>query len=275
MVNIASLAIAVLLAAGGPARTDGGPGDCESTSQELSKRLANTVIAMEPEGDYHHIRQQASEALATCRQSEALSYLLLRADELANDAEPPDSEAAAERRRSMLSLAAAFPKSVRIATIRARLEGTVEAARRATLIDQSYPPAQVALAAALLAAGDRDAALKVLEAVSDLGMTDDGFAVLAQVRLARGDLGGAIDAGKREMKGRALIRIEPGGRDRTPTIAANEALGLALAAQGRVREAAPYLLAAERHSSRVRELLKSPGPKLREALARARQPKSN
>ena len=81
-----------------------------------------------------------------------------------------------------------MPKSVRIATLRARLLGTATAANEALALDPAYLPAQLALASALLDKG------RIREASAILRKIDypEAKGLKARVRLSRRDYRGAI-----------------------------------------------------------------------------------
>jgi predicted Zn-dependent protease len=171
-------------------------------------------------------------------------------------------------------LAATFPKSARIAVVRARLEGKVELARKAVSLDPSYDPAQVALASTLLAAGEVAAARAAIERVKDLRGLDDGYAVLARVKWAEGDVAGAKEAATQELTGgRRAHAIEPGGAPAAALAQAHEVLGLFHLKAHEQEKAVPHLLEAEPYSKQVQQLLKTPDPDLRKALARRKRPK--
>jgi hypothetical protein len=104
-----------------------------------------------------------------------------------------------------------------------------------------------------------------------LARIDDGFTVLAQVKWARGDAAGAIDAANRELKGRDAVRVEPGGGDVRAIGAAHEILGLAYLKRGQPTQAAPHLIEAEAGSQRVQETVRNAGPALRKAIARCKR----
>jgi hypothetical protein len=148
----------------------------------------------------------------------------------------------------------------------------MELARRAVALDPGYGPAQVALAARLAANGDITGARRTIDAAGDLAVIDDGFAVLARIRWAQGDVSGAIEAAERQITGRQ-IAAEPGGGppEQAAIDEAHEILGLAYLEKGALDRAAPHLLAARAAGSqKARQAVERADPALRKALMRAR-----
>jgi tetratricopeptide (TPR) repeat protein len=244
---------------------------CPTLAEDLTKELAQSTLAMEPEGVRRTIYDRASAAIARCPGNETLAYLRLRAAELSVD--DPMGQIISESSLKVLAQESSleFPGSASIATVRARLEGTVDLARKAAAIDPTYLPARMALAAALLRAGDIAGASGILESAKDLSRLDDGYAILAQARLASHDSEGAIRAARQQLTGRKLFRLEPGGGGEGAVGAAHEVLALAFVSRGQFAKAAPHVIAAESRSTRVRELMKNASPALRREVARARR----
>ena len=272
------LSAAVLVFLGGLSGPADGGGSCAEIERDLWQELSQLFLVMEPEGSRRSISDRAAEAGAgRCRDSETLAYIRVRVTELGTQA--PLARAGDRQAHVQLAraLALAFPRSARIATVRARAGGTVEDARRAVGLDPSYRPAQVALASALLNAGDAAAADSVMRGVSGLGglkalaSLEDGFSILARIRWARGDVAGAIDAANRQLTGRDLLGVEPGTGDRDAIVAAHEVLALAYLKRGQPLRAAPHLIEAEPGSPRVQEIIQQAGPELQQAIARARR----
>jgi hypothetical protein len=268
---VIGLIVALSVAEGAVGRAAPDVPSCSVAAQELWDKLALSAMAMEPEGARKSVYERATEASRRCPTDERLAYLRLRAAELGAGSLMSHDANEAEHRRLARELAAQFPRSVRIATIAARYEGTVDLARKAVALDASYPPAQVALASALLADGDPVAAQRAIERVTDLATTDDGFAVLARIQWAQGDLAGATEMAKRQLRGRDPVGLEPGGGTARGMYRAHEVLGLAYLKQAQLELAAPHLIAAEPESKRVQELLRTATPALRRAVARARR----
>jgi hypothetical protein len=261
---IASTVILLVALAG----AEGDHAACGNVEAGLRNALVATEMRMEPEAARLRIHEEATRALERCPASEGIAYVSLRASELVPDADGPEPSL----RRFVQELAARFPRSARIATIRARMEGTVDTARRAVAADAAYAPAQVALAAALLEAGDRSGARDAIDGVKDLGTTDEGYAVLARIKWTQGDGRGAMEAAQRQLKGgRRAPVVEPGSGDTKARSRAHEILALGYLKQGQADKAAAHLLEAQPASSQVKALLASPGPALRQALARQRR----
>lgn len=254
----------------GMAQAPGAVASCDVVASSLSNELSTSSMAMEPEGRRQAIYDRATAAATRCVDSEALEYVRLRAAELSTERVAGDDARVKAFRSLAQDLSKQFPASARIATICARSEGSVDRARHAVAIDPEYAPAQVALANALVDAGDVLGAKKVMEGLKSLAKLDDGFAVLARVRWAEGDTKGAIDAATREIRGRDAIGVEPGDGDVHGVAKAHEVLGLAYAKQGKPEKAAPHLVLAEETSAAARDAIRDATPALRKAIARAR-----
>lgn len=263
-VNLAFLVCA------GMAQASGTTASCDVVASSLSDELTASSMAMEPEGRRQAIYDRATEAATRCVDSEAVAYVRLRAAELGTERVARDDARVKAFRSLAQNLSKQFPASARIATICARSEGSVDRARHAVAIDPGYAPAQVALANALVDAGDVPGAKKAIEGLKNLAKVDDGFAVLARVRLADGDIKGAIEAASKELKGRDAIGLEPGDGDGHAVAKAHEVLGLAYVKQGKPDKAAPHLVLAEETSAAARDAIRDATPALRKAIAKAR-----
>lgn len=248
---------------------------CTEREQEVSGDLALAALAMEPEARVLLAFGEAAQGIRACPSDEKLWYLLLRAAELGGGAYPVDLPGGQARELKVAAEAASqrFPNSARIATARARVLGTLDAARQAVVLDPSYVPAQVALGAALLRAGDALVARQVLERVpaSELGRVRGGYALLARARLAVGDLDGAVAAAAKEPGPRPMNPIEPDARDERASRDAREVAGLAHLAAHRFDQAARMLLEAAAGSASARASLEHASPELRQALVRLRR----
>jgi DNA-binding SARP family transcriptional activator len=117
-----------------------------------------------------------------------------------------------------------FPKSARIATVRARLTSSVEDAQRAISVDPQYGPAVVALAAALLKRGDVDGAKRTIESVKSLERISDGYKVEAEILLAARLPKAAAEAARKQISRGSLNPIEPDAGDPRPLREANSLL---------------------------------------------------
>lgn len=256
--------VALLMAAG----ADAGKTPCPILEAGLMRELSTSQVRMEPEIARASVGEKAAEALKHCPNSEPIAYVCARAAELGTRVLSSDESRDAHDLDVVRSTAKAFPNSVRIATIRSRIDGTLESARAAAALDPSYAPAQVALASALLASGDTAGGRKAIEGVKDLAALDDGYAVLARIKWAAGDVAGAKQAANLELKGRRSEGGEPGGIGTRGIAQAHEVLALVAIKARKWNEAASHLLLADRESKTVRELLDRPEPHLKRALAK-------
>ncbi len=152
---------------------------------------------------------------------------------------------------------------MRIATIVARLDGSVDAARRAMALDPSYAPARTALAVALAAKRDASAALATLtEAESSPSAA--ALIVRARIKLMAGDANGALAEALAARNAAQKKEPEP-----TPTRDilrdAEELLGLSSRALGKPLEARRHLeRAVSLGSAKAREALVEMAPAKRQ-----------
>ena len=242
---------------------------CAVLEQGFSNELSVSRMTMEPESARARIFDEATAASKRCRESEGIAYVRVRAIELGtrvqSQGQAPDSKGL----ELVREISKGFPKSARIATVRARLEGTTDFARIATSLDPSYGPAQVVLAFTLLSSGDVSGARAAIDRVNDLSGLDDGYAVLARIKWAQGDLSGAKQAANLELNGgRRAHGIEPGGDGAKAQAQAHETLALAYIKEHRANQAVPHLMNADPESKQVRSLLEHPDAALRKAIAR-------
>jgi hypothetical protein len=243
--------------------------ECTDRGQRLYARLEQAPTSAEPRGFVRTVLREATATLDDCRNDAAAWYVFLRSAELVaefplriGDVEIKDLRAATD-----LGLQRA-PRSVRVATVRARAWNTVDAAREAVALDPAYVPAQVALGSALM---DHDpaAARAVLERVPDLDRVPGGFVLLARSRLLMGDLSGAIDAAGKE-RSTMLRTVEPSILpDAMAVRDAREVAGRAFLAQGNYPRASASLLdAAVRGSEPARRIIGDAHGEFRAALTR-------
>jgi hypothetical protein len=238
---------------------------CEQQATSLAKGFLGAELSMEHVREIDDIHKEAIAGLMECPDSDEFAYIALRAIVDNLDGRRADDENIAEARR----LAARFPKSVRVAAARARLDSTLDAARLAVSIDPKYPPANLALAVALLATGDGKGARAALAQIPDLKVLDDGFATLARLRWAEGDVDAAMLAAKKQLVSHG--GLEPGFNVWPGRRIAHEILALGYLRKKRTQEAANHLLQANPDSEAVRALLEHPTPSLRTALAKQRR----
>jgi tetratricopeptide (TPR) repeat protein len=242
---------------------------CAESEAQLRRQLIGTEVQMEPAAARLRVHEAADQALQSCPHSEGIAYLSVRAAELV----PPDDDDPTFS-KFLDRLMGRFPKSARIATVKARWDKTLVSAQRAAALDGTYGPAQVVLAQALLRAGDVAGADAAIKRVKDLAHLDDGFAVLAQVKWAQGDLDGAMESARKELSGgRVDPTVEPISDAALAIARAHEILGYAYLRLGKAEKAVPHLREAAWASPKVKELLRNPDPVLKKAMARQHQPK--
>lgn len=248
---------------------------CANDERSFAKRFSMAALAMEPESVVGGIYDRATEAEQRCPGSEPIAYFRLRAAELGRGgAMVGQADADRHALETLASQAfARFPQSVRIATVRARVLGTVDSAKQALAVDPNYLPAKIALAAAMVEAGQSKDAAILLERTPDLGATSDGFAVLARARLRDGDLNGARKAAQMALTGRDVEQLEPDARDPRAESSAHETLGLIFLEKKQYSDAAKHLLIAAETSAQAQKVLANANPSFRRAIEKARRGK--
>jgi hypothetical protein len=235
----------------------------------LAQVLRFAEFAKEPQDKIRQVFDTATSAQVRCPASEELAYLRVRSAELGQGAflgEKLTPAADAEWRRLAHAVAQRFPRSARILTVDARGTNSVDTARRAVALDEHYVPAKVAVATALVAAGEADQAAKILDGLPGLETTSDGFTTLARARLATNDLQGAARAANMELTHRQPDLVEADAGRSWPIWEAHEIAALAAIGLKQYDEAARHLRAANPQSAKVRALLDHPPPALRKAL---------
>jgi hypothetical protein len=256
-VMLASLALGTMASGSVPAFAQ--TVNCAGVADVFVGRIALSAGAADEDGAFTLMRRAAEDDLRACPDLEPQRYYLARMAELgyagARRAGGPTPEARAFADESLRQ----HPHSVRIATVAARLDGSIEAAQRAVTLDPGYIPAQTALAAALAAKGDRSAALATLAAAGS-GQSAAALSLRARIKLAAGDAGGALaDA---LAAGNAAQKKQPEptpGRDIVRD--AEELLGLSSRALGKSAEAKKHLeRAASLGSAAAREALAEIAP---------------
>jgi hypothetical protein len=146
----------------------------------------------------------AVRELRKCPTSEGTWYEILRARELLG-CDPRRTLEFAERARQ------ALPRSAAIATVRARLLGTLPAAKEAVALAPRYLPAELALVSALLDDGRIEEASAALNS-STLARKAEASGLRARLRLSRRDYRGALAElrrGGRPISGTDGILSEP------------------------------------------------------------------
>jgi hypothetical protein len=171
--------------------------------------------------------------LKQCATSEGAWYAILRARELLG-CDPRRTLEMVDQAQRLV------PKSVWIATLRARVLGTTNAAKEALALDPAYLPAQLALASALLDEG------KLREASAVLRKIDypEAKGLKARVRLDRREYRGALSElgqGGAYVLGGDIFLLEPNAGLRWPWND-DQVLGLAQAELGRADVGARILL---------------------------------
>ncbi|MFL5305565.1 MAG: tetratricopeptide repeat protein [Polyangia bacterium] len=229
---------------------------------------------MEPEGTVRHVYVEATESEGRCPENEKIAYVRVRSAELGRGALVGQMapQLIAEWKDLARQEAKRFPASARVLTVAARASGDLDLARRAVKADPNYAPASVALAQAMIGAGDPSGALKVLAGVASLDATSDGLVALGRARLATRDFKGAAKAATAALSHRQIDLVEPDAGDPRPSAAAHEIAARAALGLGRYDDAAGHLLQADSHSPGVRELLEHPTPELRRALRAQHRP---
>lgn len=228
--------------------------NCAGVADIFAGRIALATGAAAEDGGFALLRRAAEEDLRACPGLEPQRYYLARMAELgyagARRAAGPTPDARAFAEESLRQ----HPRSVRIATVAARLDGSIETAQHAVTLDPGYVPAQTALAAALAAKGDKTAALAILAGAG----SDQSAAALilrARIKLAAGDAGGARADALAASDAAQKKQPEPTpGRDILRD--AEELLGLSSRALGKSTEAKKHLeRAASLGSAAAREAL--------------------
>jgi len=234
--------------------------NCAGLADVFTGRLALSAGAMDEDGAFALLLSAAEKDLRSCPELEPQHYYLARMAELgysttgARRADGPDAGARMLAEESMQK----YPRSVRIATVAARLDGSVEAARRAMALDPGYAPARTALAAALAAKGDTSAALTTLAGAAS-SQSAAALIVRARIKLTAGD---AVGAHADALAARSARQKEPEptpGRDILRNM--EELLGLSSRALGKSQEARKFLeRAASLGSAKAREALAEIAP---------------
>lgn len=259
------------LAASAPSST----ATATATGAEMLRVLRTACCAADPPAEVRKAVAAASAVLADGPGDEPAWYALLRGLEMLGEDGPVGAGAARQPslRDAARTVAERFPSSPRLATLRARVEGGVAAARAALAVNPAYAPAQVALGRALLHDGSPETARALLEAVEQPERIQGGAAALARARVETGAPGKALLAAAREPNAPGLGALEPSIRDAGVAREVDEVRGLARLALGAHEAGARSLLRAAEGSVGARRALVAHAkrPEVRRALARLAQ----
>jgi tetratricopeptide (TPR) repeat protein len=250
---------ATLLHGAGSGTANAQPVDCAGVAETFEARMALSPGAADEDGAFILLRREAEHDLSSCPDLEPQRYAVARMAELGYSATrarrgtaEPDARVLAEEALRQ------HPGSARIATVEARLDGSVQAAQRAAGLDPGYGPARTALAAALARQGDTAAALASLAGDAS-GLSRAALIERARIKLDRGDAKGAL-ADLRAVDHARQREMEP-----TPGFDSSrdteELLGLSLSALGKTAQARKHLQqAASMGSAKAQEALARPAP---------------
>jgi hypothetical protein len=161
-----------------------------------------------------------------------------------------------------------FPKSARIATVRARVLGTAEAAQKAIALDGAWVPAKVALASAQVATSDFNTAVRTLAAAGDLSRIPGAQTLLGRAKLMSGDAAGALAALSAEKPIASPLEPTTLAHDRQVARDATEWTGLAALALGKTDQAIVALVSAASDGGELAlKQLRSADPAVKKAVA--------
>ena len=203
---------------------------CRDLEENAESRVSMLGVVEDDLGSFRSLGDEALDGVKQCPTSERLWYFAARSAEVLEV--PMSGKAFAEfggLKGIVADAVSHVPKSVAIATIAARLDGSAAAARRALVLDPEYAPARRALAVALAKEGAIDQALRLCRSKKpvDVDHLTRATVLLAANRApeAANEAEKALAAGNRDL-------TEP-----APSTAiqrdANEVLGFALLKQGR------------------------------------------
>ena len=258
-VRLAKLLAFVLAIALGSASASAQVVNCAGVADVFAGRLALSAGAIDEDGAFVLLRGAAEQDLRSCPDLEPQRYFVTRMAELGYSAGGRRSEAPDAGARALADDALRkYPQSARIATVAARLDGSVEAARRAMAIDPGYAPARTALAVALAGQGDTSAALAMLTGSAST-MSATALIARARIRLAAHDAVGALaDAKAAGNAGQKEPEPTP-GHDLLRDM--EELLGLSSRALGKPAQARKHFeRAASLGSAKAREALAETAP---------------
>jgi hypothetical protein len=230
------LLVAFVVALAGVAHAD--PVDDRCWSIEGARRSLN--MPHEKEADIRYgderiprgVLRRIGPVLTHCPHSEGTWYALLRARELLS-CDPEQTLGLATRALSSV------PSSAWIATVRARALGTVAAAEAAIALDPKHLPAQLALANALIDAGEIARAREIVEGMGRAKVVPREE-IRARLALASHRWRDVFRGESNEGRFYDSSFVEPVAGDWWPWLV-NQIWALADAKRGKVREAARSL----------------------------------
>ena len=245
--------------------------DCAALAVDKAEPGLLPMVAKEPEIYLRSSFSQRVEEIDRCPALERLWYHLLRTAEIGGAVFPATlaGVTVVDLKAASSEAAHRFPRSARIATVRARALGTVDSAQQALALDEKWAPARIALAAAQIKLNDTNTAQRTLAPLGDLSAFPCGPAILANAKLLSGDYPGAIAAASVERPTLGSPPLEPTSRPFEQRCArdALEVRGLAQLASGTVTPAARTLLSAAAQGAELAQRqLRAADPKLKTAL---------
>ena len=229
---------------------------CQTAADDVAQLLWRTRVAKNVAGLVEQAFERSRASLAECPDSEGLWYAFLRTSELRSERFPVD--VGSIHVRSVLEgariAASKFESSVRIRTVLARSLGSEAAAQEAVALDPGYAPARLALASALIEAGQFERSLRELDAPG-LRAYPGASATRARALLMLGRVHESARAARHE-----LLQVTGSGVEPYEAVLiqadAEEVLGRALIADHHATEGRDHLRsAAAMGSTTARELL--------------------
>ena len=202
---------------------------CASLESDVDVQVSTLGFVADELGAFRMLGYSALEGVKTCPDSARLWYLAVRSAEVLDGSPVFDNYGGTKAIAADASKHA--PQSVQIATVVARLDGSVASAQKAYDLDHNYGPARNALALALSHEGSAANALKLLEGRT--GVEDH----LARARILLRD--NKPTQAATEARTALKMRASPV----EPTLGAdilregNEILAFALLTMGRTKEA--------------------------------------
>jgi tetratricopeptide (TPR) repeat protein len=173
-------------------------GNCDIRGALAYEHLTQIMLVADPTGWLRSVYNSAQASVVECPDSESVWYALLRSAEILGAEKVRISRTEVmEYRKAVESAWNQIPHSARIATIRARLLGTVESAESAVSLDPRYAPAHIALARAQLTTGNTSGAQETMRYLAH-DRSPGVHVLLARIEFAQGNYKGAIEQVKRE-----------------------------------------------------------------------------